>query len=558
MKRLLLFISIMLLIGFVIADPSCPIFVEEMFNVTGDGTDEGPELNNAVIFATNNSPCTIILPRNKTIIFNNSLFIYAPNITLYGNGSTLKVGDHFTTGIAAINLGVSNRVYNLHFDGNRQNNSPTTSNGWHINNSVIFENNILTNTTAYTITSYVKKDWIVRDNYFHTGAQYGISLAGNEPTACTENGTFINNTIINMEQQGVKIRCAWNSTIINNTVIIRDGTAGSSGNGISYTDGTSNNVTVINNNIMGDWYNATPAGTASGIYIDTHNHTNVKILNNIINSTERGIQTEKSYGNYLINNNTISNSRFAGIDIYATNITFTNNTINDGGIMIGTASGASNNTIKYNIIRRGNNYWRSANDGIYFWYNGSYNVFDFNTIYVDRYGFNFPGTIFGNHSNTSITNNTILAGTGCINNIIGRNTTEFNNTCNLYQRPTASFTKNITTSRTPIPFAVLFTDTSINDPTNWDWYINEVKISDEQNLTTTFTTSGTYSIKLYISNINGSSWYNSTSIYADQQTSTKIENKMADVQNIIVVGVYITVIAIVSTLVGTSLFGKSQ
>jgi PKD repeat protein len=73
----------------------------------------------------------------------------------------------------------------------------------------------------------------------------------------------------------------------------------------------------------------------------------------------------------------------------------------------------------------------------------------------------------------------------------------------------AGFSANVTTGN--IPLAVQFTDTSLWTPTNWDWYFgNGTKFSDSQNPTAVFTSEGTYSINLYVSNSGGGDWENKT------------------------------------------------
>ena len=79
--------------------------------------------------------------------------------------------------------------------------------------------------------------------------------------------------------------------------------------------------------------------------------------------------------------------------------------------------------------------------------------------------------------------------------------------------PDASFTSNVTSGYPS--FDVLFNDTSTQSPTNWDWYVDEVKISDDQNVTITFddvigNTIRSYNISLYASNIGGGDWKNET------------------------------------------------
>jgi len=76
--------------------------------------------------------------------------------------------------------------------------------------------------------------------------------------------------------------------------------------------------------------------------------------------------------------------------------------------------------------------------------------------------------------------------------------------------PVAAFSGTPTSGDAPLE--VTFTDASTNTPTNWDWYMwaNETKTSDDQNPVITFTTAGTYNIRLYASNSAGGDWENKT------------------------------------------------
>lgn len=80
--------------------------------------------------------------------------------------------------------------------------------------------------------------------------------------------------------------------------------------------------------------------------------------------------------------------------------------------------------------------------------------------------------------------------------------------------PVAAFSANVTTGYPP--FAVLFTDSSTNTPTDWDWYFgDESKDSDSQNPTWTVNnvignSVTQYAIKLLAGNAYGSDWENKT------------------------------------------------
>lgn len=76
--------------------------------------------------------------------------------------------------------------------------------------------------------------------------------------------------------------------------------------------------------------------------------------------------------------------------------------------------------------------------------------------------------------------------------------------------PTASFTANVTSGL--VPLAVGFTDTSTNTPTDWDWYIDNVKFSDLQNPEYTFTEAGVYDVSLYAANGASGDWENKSAL----------------------------------------------
>ena len=68
--------------------------------------------------------------------------------------------------------------------------------------------------------------------------------------------------------------------------------------------------------------------------------------------------------------------------------------------------------------------------------------------------------------------------------------------------PTADFTANVTSGDAPL--AVAFTDTSTGAITSWAWDFGDAATSTEQNPTYTYTTPGTYTVNLTVSNEAGS------------------------------------------------------
>ncbi|HUK38389.1 MAG TPA: DUF2341 domain-containing protein [Methanomicrobiales archaeon] len=69
--------------------------------------------------------------------------------------------------------------------------------------------------------------------------------------------------------------------------------------------------------------------------------------------------------------------------------------------------------------------------------------------------------------------------------------------------PVAAFTANVTTG--PAPLAVAFTDQSTNTPTAWAWDFGDSGTSTLQNPAHVYTAAGTYTVKLTVTNADGSS-----------------------------------------------------
>ncbi|MFA7198515.1 MAG: PKD domain-containing protein, partial [Methanoculleus sp.] len=68
--------------------------------------------------------------------------------------------------------------------------------------------------------------------------------------------------------------------------------------------------------------------------------------------------------------------------------------------------------------------------------------------------------------------------------------------------PVADFTANVTSGDAPL--AVQFTDASTGSPTSWAWDFGDGTTATEQNPTHTYTTAGTYTVKLTATNAGGS------------------------------------------------------
>lgn len=69
------------------------------------------------------------------------------------------------------------------------------------------------------------------------------------------------------------------------------------------------------------------------------------------------------------------------------------------------------------------------------------------------------------------------------------------------QNPVASFTANITSGCAPL--TVSFTDQSTGNPTSWNWEFSNGTLSSVKNPVVTFSTPGTYSVRLVVQNSTG-------------------------------------------------------
>jgi PKD repeat protein len=90
-------------------------------------------------------------------------------------------------------------------------------------------------------------------------------------------------------------------------------------------------------------------------------------------------------------------------------------------------------------------------------------------------------------------------------NSAGSNTTTrsaYIKVTNAVTPPVASFNANIRSGTAPL--TVMFTDTSTNSPTGWQWTFGDGTFNTEKNPSHTYTTGGTYSVTLTAVNSGGS------------------------------------------------------
>ncbi|MCK9630055.1 MAG: PKD domain-containing protein [Methanoregula sp.] len=99
-----------------------------------------------------------------------------------------------------------------------------------------------------------------------------------------------------------------------------------------------------------------------------------------------------------------------------------------------------------------------------------------------------------------------------VKNSKGSNSTSRSKYINVTGRvaPEASF--SVDTSSGPGPLTVHFTDTSINNPTSWQWSFGDGFSTAEQNPVHTYASTGTFTVVLTVTNTEGSDTETSTSL----------------------------------------------
>jgi PKD repeat protein len=98
-----------------------------------------------------------------------------------------------------------------------------------------------------------------------------------------------------------------------------------------------------------------------------------------------------------------------------------------------------------------------------------------------------------------------------VTNVLSGQSTTKNSIINIGARPVAAFTSNVVSGA--VPLTVNFTDQSTNTPTSWAWDFDNNGSTDstQQNPSYTYSSVGTYSVKLTVSNTYGSNTITKTS-----------------------------------------------
>ncbi len=345
-------------------------------------------------------------------------------------------------------------------------------------------------------------------------------------------------------QSGSSIQAAVDSASSGDTITIRPGTytenikiytdsltiRSESGNPdntmIKAKNSTDNAILVQADNvkISGIKAAAATAESTSGICLSGCN--NCVIENNKLTSNGRGIYIMSSRG-CTISGNTIVNNGYYGIVLgsSSSNNIYGNTATNDGrGIYMGNSDDniVSGNTVTLNSVlgfyscslcdrnQIYNNYFNNTEISVKSGSGNSYNTTKTpgtNIIGGSYIGGNYWGKPDGTgFSDTAVDNDRdgisdsaySLPGSSYVDYlplVYPSNSPE-------PVLPVADFSTDITSGNAPL--AVTFADKSTGDPTEWDWDFGDGNVSTEQNPVHTYTSAGTYTVKLTVSNADGS------------------------------------------------------
>jgi PGF-pre-PGF domain-containing protein len=268
---------------------------------------------------------------------------------------------------------------------------------------------------------------------------------------------------------------------------------------------------------------AATAESTSGICLSGCN--NCVIENNKLTSNGRGIYIVSSKG-CTISGNTIVNNGYYGIVLGSSNSnTISGNTAtNDGrGIYMGNSDDntVSSNTVTLNSVlgfyscslcdrnQIYNNYFNNTEISVKSGSGNSYNTTKTpgtNIIGGSYIGGNYWGKPDGTgFSDTAVDKD----GDGISDSAYSLPSSSYVDYLPLVYPsnspepvpPVAGFSSDVTSGNAPL--TVTFKDGSTGGPTNWDWDFGDGNVSTEQNPVHTYTSAGTYTVKLTVSNADG-------------------------------------------------------
>jgi len=251
--------------------------------------------------------------------------------------------------------------------------------------------------------------------------------------------------------------------------------------------------------------------------------SNCTIENNKLSNNSRGISLTSSTKNKISKNTATNNKEYGIVLGISTRNTISGNMANSNarGIYFGSSDDnvLSGNTVQYNSMlgfyicpksdrnRVYNNYFNDSNitikNGVGNAYNNTRKVAGTNIIGGPYIGGNFwakpDGTGF---SQTAADGDGDGISDSAYNNITGSIYSDYMPLATLKQKLAANFSSNVTSGYTPLN--VLFTDKSTGTPTSWNWNFGDGTNSTQQNPVHVYSTAGNYTVKLTVSNAQGS------------------------------------------------------
>ncbi len=251
--------------------------------------------------------------------------------------------------------------------------------------------------------------------------------------------------------------------------------------------------------------------------------SNCTIENNKVLNNSRGISLSSSTKNKISKNSATNNKEYGIVLGVSTRNTISGNTANNNtrGIYFGSSDDnvLSGNTVQYSSLlgfyicpksdrnRVYNNYFNDNNitikNGVGNAYNNTRKVAGTNIIGGPYIGGNFwakpDGTGF---SQTAVDGDGDGISDSAYNNITGSIYSDYMPLTTLKQKLAANFSTNVTSGL--VPLSVLFTDTSTGTPSAWNWSFGDGTNSTQQNPVHVYSTAGNYTVKLTVTNAEGS------------------------------------------------------
>ena len=379
------------------------------------GTDDTTVIQAALNALNKNNRGTVLLSPGSFDI-TDSIYVRSGCI-LSGSGweTELKLNkvNSLVSGQYIVYVGDRATLERLKINGNGWRDKDIDTDGVHVRNYGTVKFCEIEDVRQYALNSYTYCGVKYLYNLIHH-TKYPFSFTGADTDgALFSNGCLAHGNTCYEYDHYVKIRHAKNIVVSGNT-IIKTYSIDTSHSGIvcSGGDGPYWNISICNNTIIDAVGTGTGSGIAIGVDAGRLSH-NISIANNVIDGFHSGIAIGGAHTTVAINN-IVRNARYAGIRLIsgADGVHVINNTLYNSGIV---CEGASNCTIKSNIVQGGAGYWAAKGAGVYVFNECDNITIEGNTI-TDCTGSGIHLSDYaGNVTNTRIVQNILRDnGTGSI------------------------------------------------------------------------------------------------------------------------------------------------